>query len=249
MRIFGGLTVGQQHHLNRAMRAWFKFLELSLRAPNYWLNVFRKAIPKDEMGVDLKVPAEEEIVSDLGKLQGADFRYQAIYNVLLDSGLRLVEAIRLVNEIEHKQVEHLTGFCCIGLGYFRKTKQAYFAFLSDYTLGLLPSLKVKERSATKYYQNHELTNPKYLRKFANDTMTNEELNIPESIADFIEGRVPKTVGARHYMQLKRKAIQFYPRYAAYIKKTEEKGWLNPSLSIPFFLFHNCCLITTLNLAE
>jgi intergrase/recombinase len=59
---------------------------------------------------------------------------------------------------------------------------------------------------------------KYLRKFSNDIMTSEELNIPESVADFIQGRVPKTVGAKHYMRLKRKAIEFYPRYAKYLEE-------------------------------
>jgi len=59
---------------------------------------------------------------------------------------------------------------------------------------------------------------KYLRKFVNDTMTSEELNIPESVADFIQGRTPKSIGAKHYMKLKRKAIQFYPRYAEYLAK-------------------------------
>jgi len=58
---------------------------------------------------------------------------------------------------------------------------------------------------------------KYLRKFAFDTMTSEELNILESVADFIQGRTPKSVGARHYMKLKRKAVEFYPRYAPYIE--------------------------------
>jgi intergrase/recombinase len=61
---------------------------------------------------------------------------------------------------------------------------------------------------------------KYLWKFAFDTMTSEKLNIPESVADFIEGRTPKTVGARHYMSLKRKAIQFYPRHAECISLLE-----------------------------
>jgi hypothetical protein len=32
-------------------------------------------------------------------------------------------------------------------------------------------------------------------------MISEKLGVPESVADFIEGRVPKRVGARHYMKL------------------------------------------------
>jgi len=49
-------------------------------------------------------------------------------------------------------------------------------------------------------------------------MTSEQLNFPESVADFIEGRTPKSVGARHYMLLKRKAVQFYPRYAEHVAR-------------------------------
>jgi len=40
-------------------------------------------------------------------------------------------------------------------------------------------------------------------------MTDGKLNIPDSVAEFIQGRVPKSVSAKHYMQLKRKATLFY----------------------------------------
>jgi intergrase/recombinase len=71
--------------------------------------------------------------------------------------------------------------------------------------------EVNDRFATSYLTSKGKRNPrravvtwKYLRKFAFDTMTDEELNIPESVADFIQGRTPKSIGARHYMKLKRK---------------------------------------------
>jgi len=54
-------------------------------------------------------------------------------------------------------------------------------------------------------------------------MTSEKLNIPESVADFIQGRVPKSIGATHYMQLKRKADQYYPRYAEYVTELRRKA--------------------------
>jgi len=71
---------------------------------------------------------------------------------------------------------------------------------------------------------------KYLRKFAFDTMASEKLNIPELVADLIEGRTPKTVGARHYMQLKRKAIQFYPRYLRCVGELREGAFGVPEKS-------------------
>ena len=42
------------------------------------------------------------------------------------------------------------------------------------------------------------------------------LEIPESIADFIEGRVPMRVGAKHYMVLMRQADRFYGKYEEYL---------------------------------
>jgi intergrase/recombinase len=54
-------------------------------------------------------------------------------------------------------------------------------------------------------------------------ITSERLNIPESVADFIQGRVPRSIGAKHYMRLKRKADQFYPRYAEYVTELRRKA--------------------------
>jgi intergrase/recombinase len=45
-----------------------------------------------------------------------------------------------------------------------------------------------------------------------------ELEVPESVADFIEGRVPTRIGAKHYLALARQSSKFYPRYNSYLEK-------------------------------
>jgi len=50
-----------------------------------------------------------------------------------------------------------------------------------------------------------------------------ELGVPESVADFIEDRTPKTIGAKHYMILLTQAKQYHPKYAEYIRAAEKKG--------------------------
>ena len=77
--------------------------------------------------------------------------------------------------------------------------------------------KLDEKSASRYLGKYSFVRPKYLRKFAFDKMI--ELEIPESVADFIQGRVPTRIGAKHYMALVRQASKFYPRYAEYIEKS------------------------------
>jgi intergrase/recombinase len=225
MKLFSPLTAGQRHHLNRAMRAWFRCLEINRpdREFKEFLDSLRKAIPKDEVGIDIKVPEEGQIIMDLRRLASDPLKFQAAYNLLLDSGLRLVEVVKLLNNFP--EAERLEGFYRCPVGLFRGSKQAYYCYLTEYTFQLVAQLKEKvdKLSLSKWLQNHQYTRAKYIRKFVNDTMTSERLNIPESVADFIQGRVPKSIGAKHYMQLKRKADQFYPRYAEYVTELRRKA--------------------------
>ena len=43
-----------------------------------------------------------------------------------------------------------------------------------------------------------------------------ELGIPESVADYIQGRAPRSIGARHYANLRRLADKYSSRYANYL---------------------------------
>ena len=228
-KMFQTLSPGQKHGLIRAVRNLFNFYECQGFAEKNWLDLLRKNIPRDECGFDIKVPAETQIVRSLRQLS-SDSGHQAhfaLYNLILDSGIRVIEAVKLAENLQQTPIEKVGGFYVATLGMMRKVKLAYYAFFTEYTMGLLKGLqwtigyetarKLKAKAGT------DLISYKYLRKFLNDTMTDEKLNIPESVADFIQGRVPKSVGAKHYMRLKRKAIGFYPRYARYIEKLREKA--------------------------
>ena len=178
----------------------------------------RKAIPKDNIGIDCKVPTFEEIASSLKKLSKAPLKYQALYVLLLDSGLRLVEAARLINERNGKDFAKVQGFYRCSLGYFRGSKLAYAGYFSEHSLALVQRVSepINELNASHYYMKYGYVAPKYLRKFAFDKMI--ELGIPESIADFIQGRCPTKIGAKHYMALLRQADRFYGRYVKWLQR-------------------------------
>jgi intergrase/recombinase len=223
--VFTGLTPGQAHNLNRAVRAFFRFYEEIAGVDERELSVYRKAIPKDEIGFDVRIPNEKRIINSLQQLTNADPKYRAVYEQILDSGLRLREAVRLINLFGQNDVEKLRNFCVAPLGFFRKTKLSYFAFFTKGTMDLIKVAGATNMTAgnvSGYFgKRRGLVDCKYLRKFAFDTMI--DLGIPESVADFIQGRTPKTEGSRHYMVLVRQAKKFYPRYARYIVKLREKA--------------------------
>jgi len=225
---FHGLTEGQQHNLDRGVRALFNFYE-DMGIDEDYLNAFRKVIPPEQEFVDLKVPEEQDILDSLRRVQRAPLKYRALYHLLLDSGLRIVEGVKLINNFEGS-VEVKGSLRC-ELGYFRGSKLAYFGYMTHETLDLVEKVAgdhIEEQNASHYYPKIKCVCGKYLRKFAFDTMISEKLNIPESVADFIQGRVPKTIGARHYTRLMRQADNFYPRYAEYIKQLRQKAGLIPA---------------------
>jgi intergrase/recombinase len=224
VNIFAKLTPGQANNMDRALRALFNFLE-SQGFDRGYLNVLRKNIPKLEEGFDVRVPSEEQIVASLKGVRDFNAKYRALYNLILDSGLRLIEGARLINSFQESETEGFDTFCMVPLGYFRKTKLAYYGFMTNYTMDLLDNLngeKVDDKNASNYRKKHtQVVAFKYLRKFAFDKMI--ELDIPESVADFIQGRTPKKIGAKHYMILVRQAKKFYPRYAEHVTRLRQKA--------------------------
>jgi len=221
MKLFEGLTAGQQHHLNRSLRALFNLCEI-LGFDKTWLDSLRAAIPKDRIGIDVRVPEESEILMSMRKVTRLATKYNALWNLCLDSGMRLIEAVNLINLFDPKKLQRINGFYRYQVGKFRGSKQAYYAYFTEHTFNLIKNVNdvIKRGTASHTYSKANITNPKYLRKFAFDRMI--DLGIPESVADFIEGRVPRRIGAKHYMILMRQADRFYRRYAEYLKSLRSK---------------------------
>jgi len=218
--LFSKVTVAKRHVV-LGLRVLFNFYE-TFGVDKGFLDSLRKALPRVECGRDLKIPVESKIAESLKRLPRAPVKYQAVYDLLLDSGLRLVEGIELIGTFQ--DAELINGFRRCDLAMFRGEKQAYYGHFTESTLELIrkaKGVKMEECATSHYFCKYGYVTPKYLRKFAFDKMI--ELEVPESVADFIEGRVPEKIGAKHYMALARQASKFYPRYAKYIAELRQKA--------------------------
>jgi len=162
----------------------------------------------------------------LKKLSGIPIKYQAFYNLALDSGLRMTEVVLLINQFE--SAVPVNGFYRCTVGYFRGCKLAYAGYFTPYTLTLIQQVqknreKVDDKCASHYFYKYKFVSCKYLRKFCFDTMISDAFSIPESVADFVAGRTPLKVGARHYSNLLRQADGHYPKFGAYLAKLRGGG--------------------------
>ena len=221
VRLFAGVRRAR-HHLALGLRNLFNYLEIEGFSA-YRLSLLRRALPKIRQSIDVRVPSEGEILDSLRRLRGIPEKYSALFNLLLDSGVRLVEGVRLIKGFE--ETEDLGGFYRVDLGYCRGSKRAFYAYFTEETCEELRRVAGIEdltaRNASHYYQKYRFTAPKYLRKYAFDKMI--ELEIPESVADFIEGRSPRRIGAKHYLALRRQADRFYRRYAEHLERLREEA--------------------------
>jgi len=221
--IFSRIKAGKRH-LWLAFRVWFNYLE-ALGFDNNILSVLRKSLPKgaNTTNPDLKVPDERAVQKSICALSKAPRRYKVLYNLLVDSGLRLVEAVDIFNNFKTENAERIGNFYRVEIGRFRGSKQSFFGYFSEHTFKMLSAGIIEPLSyypTSRYYGKHDVVRPKYVRKFVFDTMIG--LEVPESVADFIEGRVPKRVGAKHYMALRRQADNFYGKCASYLKKLRQE---------------------------
>jgi intergrase/recombinase len=164
------------------------------------------------------VPAEESIGKSLSSLCKAPRKYRVLYDLLLDSGLRLVEAVKVINGFKAESAERVGRFYRVEVAMFRGSKQTFYCYLTELTLKAISESSIERLgavAASRYYTKMGYIQPKYLRKFAFDSIIG--LEVPESVADFIEGRVPKRVGAKHYCVLRRQADRFHGKYSKYVE--------------------------------
>ncbi len=207
-----------------SLRALLNFAEEILG-----LNVehLKRAVPCTQSGVDVKRATMDEIVKSLMIVnEKASLKYKAVYNALLESGLRLSEVKRLIENVKAEKYERHDGFCIVEIGQFRRVKLAYYAFISNETLEMIKAIdeSFNEGSASRYISNvlgEGVVSWKYLRKYAFSAM--RKLGMPESTADFVQGRLPKAIGGKHYAELLDEAIQFYPPYLRHVRELRAKA--------------------------
>ena len=53
-----------------------------------------------------------------------------------------------------------------------------------------------------------------------------QVGIPESLADYLNGRGPQIAGAKHYLEKKRQIITHYPKYMTYLEELRAKIEVN-----------------------
>jgi len=136
-----------------------------------------------------------------------DERYRMLFKLLAFSGIRLREALYLLNYFDAERVIPNNQIAKYPLGLERGTKRVFYAYLPKKIANEVKRMDLKEANAEQYVRRR--MPPKYLRKWQYNFLIYN--GIPESVCDFIQGRAPSTVGSMHYLAKVKQADEWYAK--------------------------------------
>ena len=155
---------------------------------------------------DLYVPPDSEVKRALAAPEPLGY----FYYVLAQSGLRAIEAMRLLED--PPECVDLGGYYRCPVLWARGSKRALWAYLIEPPRPLATTIDELEdaRSSLK------LVGFKYMRKWVATKMLLAGMS--EAAVDFAQGRVPETVLRKHYADRLALTDKEYKKYAAWLRR-------------------------------
>jgi len=174
-------------------------LETNLEVIKKQLIYSKKVTP------DNFVPTVQEILHTLSRLSPNN---RLVYLVYVVSGIRKVEGKYLLDNLTSLKCQQLDGFVKVTMNYLRHNKNSYFCYLPSSIFGQLVNNKqLSIGSLEAELKRKKLISIKYCRKWFYTKCI--ELGVPESIADYYQGRSANSVGSNHYLSRQLLADQNY----------------------------------------
>jgi intergrase/recombinase len=204
--------INEDKYLNRLVRQILNYLLESEIVSDNDVSYIKKKLKTKQYNADNYVPTDTEIQKNLSKLTTNN---RLVSLVSLVSGVRKVELNYLIKNLNSLRIQKFDNFVKITMNYLRNTKNSYFCYLpnSIYKKLTKNSKQLSVSSLENEIKRKKLIPIKYCRKWFYTKCI--ELGIPESIADYYQGRVSNSVGGNHYLSRQLLADQNYKEIVRY----------------------------------
>jgi intergrase/recombinase len=187
-----------------AVRSYLNYLLSRSLVSDEEITRLKKKLPLRQSKADNYIPSNDEVISAYKQLK--DKRFQVIFKLLAFSGARITELVKMVKEYDPTKLIVEEKFAKYQLHYNRGHKSSFFIYMPKELVPELHKYYIHVDTVTHQISKSGL-NPKYLRKwFYNFLIYN---NVPERVADFIEGRASSSVGSMHYLAKAKQADFWY----------------------------------------
>ncbi|MFG1460298.1 MAG: integrase [Thermoplasmataceae archaeon] len=201
-----------------ALRLYIKYLEETDQITAEHSQHLKKVLKVKKSKPDTYVPTDDRVKEAYHKLK--DDRDKLIFEILAYSGVRVTEMVKMLKEFEPNNLVKNEKFGRYSLNYSRGQKRSYYIYMPlEVSDKVKRFYKIGNKEITKIIGLRSGLSPKYLRKwFFNKTIMS---GVPESVADFYEGRSPATVGSANYMDKTRQADHYYEKVVDILREAIE----------------------------
>lgn len=201
-----------------ALRLYIKYLEETDQITTEHSQHLKKVLKVKKSKPDTYVPTDDKVKEAYHKLK--DDRDKLIFEILAYSGVRVTEMVKMLKEFEPNNLVKNEKFGRYSLNYSRGQKRSYYIYMPlEVSDKVKRFYKIGNKEITKIIGLRSGLSPKYLRKwFFNKKIMS---GVPESVADFYEGRSPATVGSANYMDKTRQADHYYEKVVDILREAIE----------------------------
>jgi len=206
-------------HIIKTARIYLNFCEKHEKLALNIIGQYRKFLKVPKTRTDYKVPSDEEVKTNFELIKENDI-LEIVYSVLMCSGIRLVECLDFLKNYDSNNFVKHEGFVSYNVNNDRKTKKINVIYLPVEIYNKLKHVDLTYHQLLKIYNKHNCSfSLKYLRKWNYNFLLYNK--VPESVADFIQGRVSKSVSANHYLAKAQQAEFWYEKINDIILKQEK----------------------------
>ena len=200
-----------------SLRAVCNFLEYK-GAQKEELSRVRSILKSEKGHSDNFVPSDEQVIEALKNI--TEKRFRLMFLILAYSGIRGTELTKMVKEFDKDKLILDGKIAKYQLFYSRGQKNNYYVYLPRHIGEQVHKFYIHPSTITHQISKTGLA-PKYLRKWLYNFLIYN--NVPEGVADFIEGRSANTVGSMHYLARAKQADHWYSLIVDKLKETLELG--------------------------
>ncbi|WP_048084651.1 integrase [Archaeoglobus profundus] len=207
-------SIGKRRWFERGFRNLLNFLEIK-GYPLDFIERFRKAVKVENAGVrEIFIDTNELLEAWRDKISRRSRKMQILFKLFVYSGVRGKQAVAMLNNFDPLKIVYKDRIARYPIANISKgSKKGYWVYMpSKFAKELVDFIKSFNGKMTK----KTIDNMRFGRVSAS-TIRKWHLNfliengVPESVADFIQGRASLTVGSTHYLNKTKQADEWYSR--------------------------------------
>jgi intergrase/recombinase len=198
--------------LIKTARVYLNYCEKFEKIPISTIEKYRKFLKSVSHKPDVFVPNDKEVLSAYNQIKD-NKELELVFLILMTSGIRYIECLDFLNSYDLKKFRVFDGFVSYTVSDNRRTKNINNIYLPLFVYNKLFHISVSKYDVMRMCFKRAGCNLalKYLRKWHYNFLLYQ--NVPESVADFIQGRASKSVSANHYLAKAQQVEHWYPKIA------------------------------------